>query len=154
MPYLVDGNNLCGAARDRRLGLPMAEDAMVRLLSEFAERRGAWMTVVFDGPAGDRRGSGRAVRAGRLQVAYSGRGRIADDLIVELAGRAGSAADVTVITSDRSLRARLRELGCRVIGCREFAGKLTSAGDRGPEEKPLPGDIEAWERYFRGEDLS
>lgn len=152
MPYLVDGNNLCGAARDRRLGLPVDEAAMVACLSAFAERRAGWMTVVFDGPAGDRRGAARASRAGRLKVAFSGSGRIADDLIVEMAARSGVPADVIVVTSDRRLRARVRELGCRAIGCREFAGRVAAASAAAGEEKPLPGDVEAWERYFRGEE--
>ena len=41
MPYLIDGNNLCGAARDRRLGLPTDEAEMVLLLADFAWLTGA-----------------------------------------------------------------------------------------------------------------
>jgi len=152
MPFLVDGNNLCGAARDRRLGLPFDEPSMIALLSDFATRRVTWITVVFDGPAGDRRGSGRAGRAGRLKIAYSGSGRIADDLIVELGSRAGAPGNVIVVTSDRQLKSRVRDAGCRVMGCSEFAEKVTSTARDTPEEKPLPGDVEEWERYFRGED--
>ncbi len=156
MPYLIDGNNLCGAARDRRLALPRDEPEMLRALSGFAEGRSAWLTVVFDGPASPRRPGGIARGAGRVRLVHSGRGRSADDCIVEIARRSAAPADLTVVTSDRDLASRVRTLGCRVIGCRAFAETLHRAADsrrrRADEgtEKPQPGDVEEWERWFRG----
>ena len=151
MPYLIDGNNLCGAARDARLGLPRTEEGLIRTLARFRQRRTAPLTVVFDGPKSERRGMGRAGMVGGLTVHYSGAGRTADELILEIVGRSRNPRDIVLVTSDRSLRTQARALGCRVMGCSEFAHRLADAGGSGSpetEEKPLPGDVEEWERYF------
>src|SRR5262245_4949443 len=104
MPYIVDGSNLTGAARDRRLGLPRDEHELVRRLAAFAAARRAYVRVIFDGPAEGRGPAGHARRAGRVSVQYSGAGRIADDVIVQLVSADRAPADVTVVTSDRELR--------------------------------------------------
>jgi predicted RNA-binding protein with PIN domain len=154
LPYLVDGNNLCGAARDKRLCIPMDEGKMIGLLASFAERRSSGLVVVFDGSPGRGRQPGRI---GRLTVDYSGKGRPADDVLVDMVREAQNPKNLTLVSSDRRLRDRVRALGCRVMGCRQFAGILNrtsgSGGrDSGEDEKPSPGDIEEWERYFAGED--
>ena len=151
--YLIDGNNLCGAARDRRLGMPTDPREMLARLTAFAAARRAFLTVVFDG-AGGLRGTGR------VRVIHSGAGRSADDRIVQLVGDHSRPADITLVSSDRDLRSRVRGLGARVMGCAEFAARMKTASLRrpddpndpdDPEEKPSPGDIEDWERYFTGE---
>src|SRR5262245_38185915 len=156
MPYLIDGNNLCGAARDRRLGLPTGEAEMVLALADFAGIRRCSITVVFDGPAAGRRGAADRGRAGRVTVRYSGSRRSADDWILDHVGGFADPRAITLVTSDRALASRARSLGCRVIGCRQFSEALHQAasrsGGQGEEEKPLPGDLEEWERYFAGED--
>jgi predicted RNA-binding protein with PIN domain len=149
VPYLVDGNNLCGAGRDRRLGLPTDQDDMVRLLNDFATRRSTRLTVVFDGPAAAGRVRGSP---GRVRVLHSGAGRTADDTIVALAGGTSAPRDITLVSSDRELGARVRALGCRVMGCRQFAETVHRARARSGDEKPAAVDIDLWERYFAGED--
>ncbi len=150
MPFLVDGSNLAGAARDRRLGLPRDEQDLVRRLADFAEARRTSLRVIFDGPAAGRGGAGRARRAGRVSVLYSGSGRIADDVIVDLVSSNRSPSDLIVVTSDRDLRSRVRAAGGRVMGCAEFSETLKRVGEtRTQDEKPLPGDIEDWVQYFQ-----
>ena len=153
MPYLVDGNNLLGAARDRKLGLPATEEELIRALAAFAHARRASLTLVLDGPRSGRRGAGGAGSLGGVIVRYSGAGRTADDLILEMAERSGNPRDIVLVTADRALRAGARGRGCRVMGCAEFAARLSAtrsgpAPSAGAEDKPLPGDIEEWERYF------
>jgi len=153
VPYLIDGSNLCGAARDRRLGLPRDEQEMIRLLAAFAGRRRALVTVVFDGPADSRRGSGRAASAGRVKVFYSGGDRNADDTIVSMVRDSRTPKQIILVSSDRELRSRVRSQGCRVMGCREFSDLLHKAaasgrGDPDAEVKPLPGDTDEWMRWF------
>lgn len=150
MPYLVDGNNLLGAGRDRRLRIPTDEGELVLRLSAFAASRRAHLTVVFDGARPTR---SRAA-ASRIRVRYAGK-RIADDVIVDLVRSSGAPRDIVVVTSDRDLRSRVRSASGRVMGCREFAEALNSAGGgKGgdEEEKPDAGDLAMWERYFAGED--
>jgi len=152
MPYLVDGNNLCGAARDMSLGLPRDEADMVRLLDRFAQARQSEILVVFDGPSGSGRATGQAGRVGRVKVRYAGSGRQADDLIVEMISGWNNPAEITLVTSDNELRRRARSAGARIMGCTAFAAKLTSTGtssDAAEDHKPLVGDIDEWEEYFR-----
>jgi len=150
MPYLIDGNNLLGAGRDRRLGIPTDEREMVLRLSAFAAARRAHLTVVFDGA----RPAGARASASRIRIRYAGK-RIADDVIVDLVRSSGAPRDIVVVTSDRDLRSRVRAASGRVMGCREFAEALnTVRGGKGgnEEEKPDAGDVAMWERYFAGED--
>jgi predicted RNA-binding protein with PIN domain len=150
MPYLVDGSNLAGAARDRRLGLPREEQDLVSRLASFAASRRTRVQVVFDGPAQGRGGAGRARQAGRVKVHYSGSGRTADDHIVNLVRGDNSPADIIVVTSDRELASRVRAAGARVMGCARFAEALhrTAHGSGEADEKPLPGDTRDWEAWF------
>ena len=149
MPYLIDGNNLLGAGRDRRLGIPTDERELVLRLSAFAASRRAHLTVVFDGA----RPAGEHAAASRIRVRYAGK-RLADDVIVDLVRSSGAPRDIVVVTSDRDLRSRVRAASGRVMGCREFAEALNTRGAQGGdgEEKPDAGDVAMWERYFAGED--
>ncbi len=131
MPYLIDGNNLCGAGRDRRLGLPTDEREMIGALGAFAARRSVPLTVVFDGALSGHGGACFVTRIGRLEVLYSGAGRQADDVIVDLAERFAAPRHLTVVTSDRELGSRVSWIGCRVIRCRRFAGILHGAAPAG-----------------------
>lgn len=104
MPLLVDGNNVMGSRpdgwwRDR-------QDAMQRLvntLDDRAQRTGEDIDVVFDGRERD-------LQAVRVGVEFAPH---ADDLIAERA-----APGVTVVTSDRELRDRVRAAGADVVGAR------------------------------------
>ncbi|MDQ1476931.1 MAG: nicotinate-nucleotide adenylyltransferase [Actinomycetota bacterium] len=117
---LVDGNNVVGSRpdgwwRDR----PGATRRLVAQLQDFARRSGADVAVVFDGrPLSDLpEGAHDGVR-----VAYARRaGRDAgDDRIVEEVAADDDRASLTVVTSDRGLAQRVRELGAPV----ESAGAL------------------------------
>ncbi len=129
MPYLVDGNNICGAARDRRLGIPTDEGEMIRLLESFSSGSLQAITAVFDGLASEKRGLGRCGKFGGVEVIYSGRERSADDLIVEIVESLSSSGETVMVSSDRALRSSVRALGSRVMGCRRFAEILGRSAD-------------------------
>jgi predicted RNA-binding protein with PIN domain len=118
---VVDGNNVIGSRpdgwwRDR----PGAARRLVAELDEFARRTGDHVMVVFDG----RPGPGLAEGPHDLvHVVYARRaGRDAgDDRIVDEIASDDEPSSLTVVTSDRALARRARELGARVEG----AGALT-----------------------------
>lgn len=128
MPYLVDGNNLCGAARDRRLGLPMDEREMILRMQELCARDSRGLTVVFDGIPSEARGLGGSGSYEGVRVAYSGTGRTADDAIIEIVERAADRRAIVLVSSDRALRTSVRALGARLMGCRRFAALLNGDG--------------------------
>jgi len=116
--WLVDGMNLIGSRpdgwwRDRR----GAQARLAAELAEFAARGGDELTVVFDGRE-------HPVEASGIEVAFASGGRgAADD---EIARRAQAKPhDLTVVTSDRELAARVRSAGAEVEGTAGFRRRLS-----------------------------
>jgi predicted RNA-binding protein with PIN domain len=120
--WVVDASNVIGSRpdgwwRDR-------EGAARRLIADlerFAQATGDAVTVVLDaGPpelAGNARGVEVAIAPRRLRNA-------ADDEIVRLLEAGEVPAPVRVVTSDRELAGRVRELGAEVEGARTFRERL------------------------------
>jgi predicted RNA-binding protein with PIN domain len=111
--WLVDGMNLIGSRPDRWWN--DRDGAVRRLIAEldrFAVATGEDLTVVFDRRPPDVDPG----RHGAVGVAFaSRRGRnAADDEIVDMLAGAPEPAGATVVTSDRRLAERVRELGAGV----------------------------------------
>ena len=105
--WLVDGNNVMGSRPDGwwrdRAG---AMQRLVNELDDLAGRTGEDIGVIFDGRERD-------LQATRVRVAFAPH---ADDAIADLA-----APGVTVVTSDRELRERVRAAGADVVGARALS---------------------------------
>jgi predicted RNA-binding protein with PIN domain len=94
-------------------------------LGEFASRSDDDVSAVFDRrPKGMREG-----RHGDVDVRFArDRGRnAADDEIVRLVETDREPADLVVVTSDRELASRVRELGADVESARRFADRIGRA---------------------------
>lgn len=148
MPYLIDASNLGGVLGGRR-GSRDAP-AVLRFLLPWTRGRGR-VVAVFDGPARPE----VADRYGPLEVRWSGT-RPADEVLVALARDA--AAGWTVVTGDRALARRCRELGVRVESVAALAERVARPhpGDRrraGSDDKPAAGpeELTHWRRVFGGE---
>lgn len=149
MPYLIDASNLGGALE----GAAGARDAelVVRYLQEWARERGH-VVAVFDGAPGAR----VADRYGPLEVVWSGLGRSADD---EIARRAAvEPAQWIVVTNDRELARRCRDLGAAVQSARALSKHVErphpqSRRGRRASDKPAPSaaEREYWKKVFGGE---
>ena len=117
--------NVIGSRPDRWWEDPDgAVRTLVEALGPFAESSGSDVTVVFDRrPPGIRGG-----RYGGLRVAFArGRGRNAADRdIVRLVERDDDPESLVVVSSDRDLGSRVRELGAAV----EPAGRFRAELDR------------------------
>ncbi len=115
---VVDGMNVIGSTPD---GWWRDHDGAVRRLVERLQRlaveTGDDIALVLDGrplpdlPEGDHDG---------ITVRYARRGGrdAADDRIVELVSDDAEPSSLTVITSDRALASRVRDLGASVEGAR------------------------------------
>jgi len=125
MPHLVvDGMNVIGARPDGwwrdRAG---ATRRLLARLQALHRAAGDPVTVVLDGrplpdvPEGDHDG---------VQVLYARRGGrdAADDRLVEFLRDLDEPGDVTVVTSDRGLRTRVRELEATVVGAGNLLAQL------------------------------
>jgi len=144
MPFLIDGNNLIGAARGS--SRPSAEDraALIAEVADRLRRTRARAILFFDGDAE------RRAELGALAVRPSGAAS-ADDAILEEIRRSRAPRECTVVTEDRALKGRARELGARAITPGDFWARLgkrpASASPRTEENV----DVEEWLRYFEDE---
>jgi hypothetical protein len=134
----VDGDNLLGSwpGRDRSEG---ERRSLARQVALLARELGRTIVLVFDGPPLP----GADLRP---HVLFSGPGRRADDLILEILRGERDPRGFTVVTNDRSLGDRCRHAGARVERCdvfRERLGRVTSA------EKPERAeDVAEWLKVF------
>jgi hypothetical protein len=138
VPFLIDGDNLLGTwkrprsdAERRRLAFEIAR------LARTSRKR---MICVFDGQPQPSIGS-----CGN-DVKFSGAGRSADDLILQLLREQSERRSWIVVTSDRSLGDRCRWLEARIERCDLFRRRLTTSE---PEHKPeTEDDIDYWLEQF------
>jgi predicted RNA-binding protein with PIN domain len=118
--WLVDGMNVIGSRptgwwRDR----PGAMRTLVEQLERFADGTGEAVTVVFDGKPFDLEGESVDV------LFASRRGRdAADDDIAAIVQRDADPGELSVVTSDADLAARVRAAGAAVLGAGEFRRRL------------------------------
>jgi predicted RNA-binding protein with PIN domain len=121
MRLVIDGYNLIHAVPELAFASDQGQgrEALIEALRLYRKRRPHKIKVVFDGGLEP---GGADTRAAGLPVRYSGSGRSADDVIVELAAKEG--AGLTVVTSDRELAGRCRAHGAVVLSSEEFGTRL------------------------------
>ncbi len=164
--YIIDGYNVLHASPDLKrnseaFGMERARADLLSAVREFAQRRGAFCTLVYDGVVNenDSRGLVRVV---------STRRRSADDVIREQARTHGR--NLIVVTSDLEIIGTAKVNLATVMGAAEFAAELDlapaperSAPDRrglsptrlaelrSPTEKPgnvSDDEMDEWKRLF------
>ncbi len=125
MRWLVDAMNVIGSRpdgwwRDR----PGAMRKLAKSLEALAAATGDEVAVAFEGstvpdlPGGSDGSGGSGGSGGGLRVLYARRKgpNAADDRIVEEVAADRDPASLTVVTADRELSRRVRELGASVVG--------------------------------------
>ena len=129
--FVVDGMNVIGSRpdgwwRDR----DGAARRLLARLQQLVAESGDELTLVLDGRPLDDLPEG--VHDG-VEVLYARRpGRDAgDDRIVDVLASAPDPAALCVVTSDRDLTERARELGAEVVGTRSLLARL----DRLPDDR-------------------
>ncbi len=117
--WVVDGNNVMGARPDGwwrdRAG---AAARLVEELDVWCSRHGEPVVVVFDGPT-DPVLEGRSRPGFAVRCSGSTAPDSADDLVVAIAEESFVDPDLTVVTSDAGLVARLPP-GITVVGAGRF----------------------------------
>ncbi|HEY2601687.1 MAG TPA: NYN domain-containing protein [Thermoleophilaceae bacterium] len=116
--WIVDGMNVIGSRPD---GWWRDRPGAMR---DLAEQLGGWaagrdVTVVFDGRPVEAPADGI-----RVEFASRGGRNAADDDIVRLVEADSDPKGLRVVTSDRELSRRVRELGAEVVSARAFRHEL------------------------------
>ena len=119
MAIIVDGYNVLHASRWLRSawkGVDRAE--FCHLLGRLARHSGEKITVVFDAmPSEPDVGGGKALD---VEVVFSGHGRTADEVIIQIINASSGPRDLTVVSSDRQIKAAARSRRCKTRGAGEF----------------------------------
>ena len=142
MPYLVDGDNLLGTWPGRRRS-DAEKRALAMEIARLGAREGKRFVVAFDGEAAEGLHFGAGVR-------FSGAGRSADDLILEILRQQKDRRGWVVVTSDHSLGDQCRWLEARVERCDRFRGRIGSSSDAEKPERET--DIDFWLEQFSGDE--
>lgn len=138
MPFLIDGDNLLGTWPGRRRSDADKRELAMQIARLAANEARRFITV-FDGSAPPGVSLGAGVR-------FSGPGRTADELILDILREQEDRRGWLVVTSDRSLGDQCRYLGARVERCDRFRGKLR--GGRASEKPEREDDIDFWLEQF------
>jgi predicted RNA-binding protein with PIN domain len=138
VPFLVDGDNLLGTWPGRRRS--DAERRQLAMeLGRMAARERRRIVTIFDGRPQPATSYG-------TDVHFSGPGRSADSLILDLLREQQERRGWIVVTSDRSLGDQCRYLEARVERCDLFRKRMHKRGER---EKPeRENDVEYWLEQF------
>ena len=127
--WLGDGSNLMGSRPDGWWRNPdKAARRLIEELDAYATATGEDLTVVFDRRVPDVPPG----RHGAIEVRYASRhgANAADDEIVRIVAADEDPATLRVVTSDRRLAERVRELGAPVNGAGNFLRRLEQIAAR------------------------
>jgi predicted RNA-binding protein with PIN domain len=141
VPRLVDGDNLLGRWPGRRR-TTVERRALSGEIARHAARERRRIVVVFDGLAPDE-------PLPSHDAHFSGAGRSADDWILDFLRQQKNRRGWVVVTDDRSLGDRCRDLGATLESCRRFRERLLRREDGDKPSGPV--DVQDWLEFF-GED--
>ena len=142
MPRVIDGDNLLGTWPGRRRS-DADKRALARQIDRLMRAEKRRIVVVFDGtaPPGVSYGG---------DVLFSGPGRKADAVILDLLRHERDPRGWTVVTNDRSLADQCRYLGASIEPVKSFRERLAPGGGA---EKPEAGDdLAYWSDQFGADD--
>ncbi len=144
MPYWFDGNNLIGQSAEVARKDPKRRRAFLELLSGYANARGGRFMVFFDGDDTERSLPPRGVRV-RYSAPLS-----TDDALLHLAAGAKAPSEIIVVTNDRGLSSRCRNVGMKVMDWGRFTAKMEASkpicAQRESKEEKI--DLRDWSKYF------
>ena len=109
------------------------------------------VVLVMDGPTA---GPPLPPSASRIRAIASGKGRTADEVIVDRLERSSAPRSVVVVTSDNAIRRRARRRRCRLVHSEVFLAQLgrdAGSGDRRRSSHaatPPSASTQAWLREF------
>jgi predicted RNA-binding protein with PIN domain len=147
--FLIDGNNVMGQRVGWHKDKPAAQRRLLHDVARLARLKKTRMTVVFDGAPNANFLEGSGLRG--VRIFYARPGSDADSRIVETVEAERNRKNLTVVTSDNSLAARVRVCGVRVMRAGEFRRMLDetpASADSDQEPSVRADELSGWLRYF------
>jgi hypothetical protein len=123
--YLLDGYNLAHwLAGDRDLGPEALRELLLAALAERRPRDARELTIFWDARGAWDRAPSNAYGAGVEERFVP----VADDAIVDLVAESPRPRDLKVVSRDREVTGRARQLGARTAGPAELLGGAPRRG--------------------------
>ena len=124
---LVDGYSLLHAWRDLAPDAPRhsarAREALIRVLTQYADSVGTPVTLFFDG-AGAPKDVPKNISTDSLEVVFSRDSKTADDLIERTAYRLKPYGEALAVTNDFAERDTVISMGGLAQSCEEFVDDI------------------------------
>lgn len=150
--YLIDGNNVIGQRgkgyEDWFSDKPASRRRLLDDLARLARVKKLRLTVVFDGAPDSAFPEASSFRG--VKVFYARQNSDADTRIVEMAEAERNKKNMTVVTSDGKLTARVRVCGVKVMRSGDFRQMMEDAVETtgGNERLVAEEETDDWLRYF------
>jgi predicted RNA-binding protein with PIN domain len=142
MSVLIDGFNLLRGIQYWGPIDSLGQLQLCELLSRWAEVSGESVLIIFDGPLPPS-GYAEQLRLTGIQVQHSGVQRSADDCIIEEINCCSNPRHLTVVSSDRRIRAATRRRRGRDVKSRDFFKQLWKELQQAEASKEEPREPEA-----------
>jgi len=155
MAFVIDGSNLLGHRVPGGHRDPEERIRLVAQLLAFQRLNRSRVLLVFDGPPDERLGDGRP--ADKFHILFPPPGEKADGIIQDLVAGLTDRRSLTLVSSDRELRALARSRGASCLTALEFERRLKAALRQArkarelnkPRESPTPLETEIWLGLFK-----
>ncbi len=155
MPFLIDGYNLLRSVQKQDGFSEMSDVDLCRCLADFLRAVKERGTIVFDGIGPPDKRELMGIRG--LEIRFSGDRSDADTVIEDKIEQNTAPRRLTVVSSDRRLRAAATRRKAKSVPVDIFWPALCKTLERGPQIAPEPrekqkgvteGETDAWMRYF------
>lgn len=123
MHYYVDGYNLLFRLAPKKNSLDLNRSAVISSLNRIASQLHLRITLVFDATQQKERLGVARGNYDAIEIVYT-ENKNADNYILEEVENATAPSQITIVTSDRELAGRAKQLGAQTLSISEFVNWL------------------------------
>jgi hypothetical protein len=122
MLVLIDGHNLIAKIPDISLNEADDEEKLILKIRQYRAKTGRRVHLIFDS-GGEYKPASKQTRGG-ITIQYAPHGKTADELIVSCLQKSKHPQQILVVTSDRRVQSKAKQVRAKVISSTDFAAEL------------------------------
>jgi len=148
MAYYIDGNNLIGSIKKKKVGTPEARYWLVHYIQKFQKLKASKIIIFFDGPID----YNLFEISGDVEIVFSSE-KEADSLIKKRINSIRYRRDLIVVTRDNEIIYHAKRKRAKIIKPRKFFNEVIDTLEKiEKNKKPKPelttSDIKLWKNLF------
>lgn len=136
MHYYIDGYNFLFRVSKKKLPLEKKRDLILITLNEELEKLRLNTTIVFDSSDGLRDHASRG-HLDALEIVYTTKNESADEYIFKAIENAAHPQNETVVTSDRELAGKCKQLRAKILSIEQFLSFIKKKKDQKRRSSPI-----------------